>query len=137
MHAGLEAGGLAGDHDAQPGRAERASAASTGSLTAQCRVRREPGHLGPYSLFHLRHPRMLTAARGPQAPRPLDQRRPLLGARLQCAGGSLMADAGTYADQPVREACVKLAMRIVLAHSHANTLGGGERAVLELARGLM
>jgi glycosyltransferase involved in cell wall biosynthesis len=28
-------------------------------------------------------------------------------------------------------------MRIVLAHSHANTLGGGERAVLELARGLM
>src|SRR3979411_98992 len=28
-------------------------------------------------------------------------------------------------------------MRIVLAHSHANTLGGGERAVLELARGLL
>src|ERR1700724_1955179 len=28
-------------------------------------------------------------------------------------------------------------MRIVLAHSHANTLGGGERAVLELARALM
>jgi glycosyltransferase involved in cell wall biosynthesis len=28
-------------------------------------------------------------------------------------------------------------MRIVLAHSHANTFGGGERAVLELARGLM
>jgi len=28
-------------------------------------------------------------------------------------------------------------MRIVLAHSHANTLGGGERAVLELARVLM
>src|SRR5438552_11903478 len=28
-------------------------------------------------------------------------------------------------------------MHIVLAHSHANTLGGGERAVLELARGLM
>jgi glycosyltransferase involved in cell wall biosynthesis len=27
-------------------------------------------------------------------------------------------------------------MRIVLAHSHANTLGGGERAVLELARAL-
>jgi len=27
-------------------------------------------------------------------------------------------------------------MRIVLAHSHANTLGGGERAVLELARTL-
>ncbi len=27
-------------------------------------------------------------------------------------------------------------MRIVLAHSHANTLGGGERAVLELARQL-
>ncbi|MGI9145878.1 MAG: glycosyltransferase family 4 protein [Chloroflexota bacterium] len=27
-------------------------------------------------------------------------------------------------------------MRIVLAHSHANTLGGGERAVMELARGL-
>jgi glycosyltransferase involved in cell wall biosynthesis len=27
-------------------------------------------------------------------------------------------------------------MRIVLAHSHANTLGGGERAVLELAHGL-
>src|SRR5689334_11684300 len=26
-------------------------------------------------------------------------------------------------------------MRIVLAHSHANTFGGGERAVLELARG--
>src|SRR6202158_5401054 len=28
-------------------------------------------------------------------------------------------------------------MRIVLAHSHANTLGGGERAVLELAHALM
>src|SRR5438132_4476075 len=28
-------------------------------------------------------------------------------------------------------------MRIVLAHSHANTLGGGERAVLELARALL
>jgi glycosyltransferase involved in cell wall biosynthesis len=28
-------------------------------------------------------------------------------------------------------------MRIVLAHSHANTLGGGERAVVELARVLM
>lgn len=28
-------------------------------------------------------------------------------------------------------------MRIVLAHSHANTLGGGERAVLELGRALM
>ena len=28
-------------------------------------------------------------------------------------------------------------MRIVLAHSHANTLGGGERAILELARGAM
>jgi glycosyltransferase involved in cell wall biosynthesis len=28
-------------------------------------------------------------------------------------------------------------MRIALAHSHANTLGGGERAVLELARALM
>jgi glycosyltransferase involved in cell wall biosynthesis len=28
-------------------------------------------------------------------------------------------------------------MRIVLAHSHANTLGGGERAVLELARTLL
>src|SRR5229473_3545431 len=27
-------------------------------------------------------------------------------------------------------------MRIVLAHSHAKTLGGGERAVLELARAL-
>lgn len=27
-------------------------------------------------------------------------------------------------------------MRIVLAHSHTNTFGGGERAVLELARGL-
>ena len=27
-------------------------------------------------------------------------------------------------------------MRIVLAHSHANTLGGGERAVLELGRAL-
>ncbi|MBV9172289.1 MAG: glycosyltransferase family 4 protein [Chloroflexi bacterium] len=27
-------------------------------------------------------------------------------------------------------------MRIALAHSHANTFGGGERAVLELARGL-
>ena len=27
-------------------------------------------------------------------------------------------------------------MRIVLAHSHANTLGGGERAVLEIGRGL-
>jgi glycosyltransferase involved in cell wall biosynthesis len=27
-------------------------------------------------------------------------------------------------------------MRIVLAHSHANTLGGGERAVMELARAL-
>src|SRR5260370_19572503 len=27
-------------------------------------------------------------------------------------------------------------MHIVLAHSHANTLGGGERAVLELARAL-
>ena len=27
-------------------------------------------------------------------------------------------------------------MRIVLAHSHANTLGGGERAILELARAL-
>src|SRR6185436_12945159 len=25
-------------------------------------------------------------------------------------------------------------MRLILAHSHANTLGGGERAVLELAR---
>src|SRR2546428_12358490 len=25
-------------------------------------------------------------------------------------------------------------MRIVLAHSHANTLGGGERSVLEIAR---
>ncbi|HEX8967067.1 MAG TPA: glycosyltransferase family 4 protein [Chloroflexota bacterium] len=28
-------------------------------------------------------------------------------------------------------------MRIVLAHSHANTFGGGERAVLELARALL
>lgn len=28
-------------------------------------------------------------------------------------------------------------MRIVLAHSHANTLGGGERSVLELGRALM
>src|ERR1700716_3869266 len=28
-------------------------------------------------------------------------------------------------------------MRIILAHSHANTLGGGERAVLELARALL
>src|SRR5713226_2678438 len=28
-------------------------------------------------------------------------------------------------------------MHIVLAHSHANTLGGGERAVLELARALL
>src|SRR5437764_11643105 len=28
-------------------------------------------------------------------------------------------------------------MRIVLAHSHANTLGGGERAVLELGRALL
>src|SRR5258708_26226110 len=28
-------------------------------------------------------------------------------------------------------------MRIVLAHSHANTLGGGERAVLELGWALM
>ena len=28
-------------------------------------------------------------------------------------------------------------MRIVLAHSHANTLGGGERAVLEVGRALM
>src|SRR6266567_1710788 len=28
-------------------------------------------------------------------------------------------------------------MRIVLAHSHANTFGGGERAVLELGRALM
>jgi glycosyltransferase involved in cell wall biosynthesis len=28
-------------------------------------------------------------------------------------------------------------MRIVFAHSHANTLGGGERAVLELARALL
>src|SRR6266851_5701047 len=28
-------------------------------------------------------------------------------------------------------------MRIVLAHSHANTLGGGERAILELARALL
>lgn len=28
-------------------------------------------------------------------------------------------------------------MRIILAHSHANTLGGGERAVLELGRALM
>src|SRR4030088_1435633 len=28
-------------------------------------------------------------------------------------------------------------MRIVLAHSHANTLGGGERAVLELGRALV
>jgi glycosyltransferase involved in cell wall biosynthesis len=28
-------------------------------------------------------------------------------------------------------------MRIVLAHSHVNTLGGGERAILELGRGLM
>src|SRR5919202_3794090 len=27
-------------------------------------------------------------------------------------------------------------MRIALAHSHARTFGGGERAVLELARGL-
>src|SRR2546423_1800411 len=27
-------------------------------------------------------------------------------------------------------------MRIVLAHSHAHTFGGGERAILELARGL-
>src|SRR3954453_23917011 len=27
-------------------------------------------------------------------------------------------------------------MRIILAHSHANTFGGGERAVLELARAL-
>ena len=27
-------------------------------------------------------------------------------------------------------------MRIVLAHSHANTLGGGERAVMELTRAL-
>ena len=27
-------------------------------------------------------------------------------------------------------------MRIVLAHSHANTFGGGERAVLELANAL-
>jgi hypothetical protein len=28
-------------------------------------------------------------------------------------------------------------VRIVLAHSHANTLGGGERAILELGRALM
>src|SRR5438067_95760 len=28
-------------------------------------------------------------------------------------------------------------MRIVLAHSHANTFGGGERAVLEVGRALM
>jgi glycosyltransferase involved in cell wall biosynthesis len=28
-------------------------------------------------------------------------------------------------------------MRVVLAHSHANTFGGGERAVLEVGRGLM
>src|SRR5258708_2597069 len=28
-------------------------------------------------------------------------------------------------------------MHVVLAHSHANTLGGGERAILELARGLL
>src|SRR5947208_16446948 len=28
-------------------------------------------------------------------------------------------------------------MRMVLAHSRANTFGGGERAVLELGRGLM
>src|SRR3979411_2671002 len=28
-------------------------------------------------------------------------------------------------------------MRIILAHSHANTFGGGERAVLELGRALI